>query len=149
MNNKECLYWGNCGVKLITESEGATQCNNQSNCSLIDDGFEYKRFSKFIPSGATIEESQYHICRLSHVLLDYFLNFIPIKCCHFQNFDGPALYSLIFPRKSKQLISLLWTCNYLAFFLRKFAVVWYVLNTFFKGQRKPLVLNYIVKSVLV
>lgn len=149
MNNKECLYWGNCGVKLITESEGATQCNNQSNCSLIDDGFEYKRFSKFIPSGATIEESQYHICRLSHVLLDYFLNFIPIKCCHFQNFDGPALYSLIFPRKSKHLISLLWTCNYLAFFLRKFAVVWYVLNTFFKGQRKPLVLYYIVKSVLV
>lgn len=106
MNNKECLYWGNCGVKLITESEGATQCNNQSNCNLIDDGFEYKRFSKFIPSGATIEESQYHICRLSHVLLDYFLNFSPIKCCHFQNFDGPALYSLIFPRKSKQLISL-------------------------------------------
>lgn len=35
MNNKECLYWGNCGVKLITESEGATQCNNQSNCSLM------------------------------------------------------------------------------------------------------------------
>lgn len=35
MNNKECLYWGNCGVKLITESEGATQCNNQLNCSLM------------------------------------------------------------------------------------------------------------------
>lgn len=142
MNNKECLYLGNCGVKLITESEGATQCNNQSNCSLIDDGFKYKRFSKFIPSGATIEESQYHICRLSHVLLDYFLNFIPIKCCHFQNFDGPALYSLIFPRESKHLISLLWT------FLRKFAVVWYVLKIFSKVKENPW-FYVIVKSELV
>lgn len=138
MNNKECLYWGNCGVKLITESEGATQCNKQSNCSLIDDGFEYKRFSKFIPSGATIEESQYHICRLSHVLLDYFLNFSPIKCCHFQNFDGPALYSLIFPRKSKQLISLLWTCNYLAFFSQKICSCLVCTEHFFQRSKKTL-----------
>lgn len=35
MNNKECLYLGNCWVKLIIESEGATQCNNPSNCSLM------------------------------------------------------------------------------------------------------------------
>lgn len=133
MNNKECLYWGNCGVKLITESEGATQCNNQSNCSLIDDGFEYKRFSKFIPSGATIEESQNHICTLCSVFFLISFQF----CCHFQNVDGPKLYSLIFPWQNKPWFFLCWT--------------YCLVHTehFFKGQRKPLVLYYIVKSVLV
>lgn len=66
MNNKECLYWGNCGVKLITESEGATQCNNQSNCSLIDDGFEYKRLSKFMSSVFTL------LFFLGRINLDFF-----------------------------------------------------------------------------